>query len=99
MAVGTTLHHRRVLVEERAALLGVAGVAGVVRRGLLEQRRRDRSVRVVAGGARHLPLQDRMARELRRRRALADVTRAARLELGRTRELLPRRDVLHDLVA
>src|SRR5262245_29941420 len=51
VAGATVLAHRRVLPEHRGPLLGVAAVAVLVDRLLLQERRPDAAVRVVAGGA------------------------------------------------
>src|SRR5262245_41849169 len=54
VTVHAALGDGKMLPEEGAALLGVAAVAGVVERHLLEERGSHRAVRVVARGARHL---------------------------------------------
>src|SRR6185312_183552 len=64
VAVRAVLAHRLVVVHERAALLHVARVAGVVDGVALHERGPGRAVRVVAVGARHLPFGDRMVRGL-----------------------------------
>src|SRR5206468_3886436 len=51
-----------VLPQEGAALLRMAGVAGIVDRVLLQERLRHGAVRVVAGRARHLALAERHMR-------------------------------------
>ena len=55
----TVLAHRRMLAQERAALVLVAGVAGLHHRVLRQQLVRSRAMRLVAGGAAHLALDDR----------------------------------------
>ena len=54
VAVRTVLRHRLVPVHERPALLGVAGVAGVVRAVAIDQLRPHRAVHVVTIGTAHL---------------------------------------------
>ena len=58
---------RRVVEHVRAALVGVAAVALVVDGRLLQHRRRDRAVRVVAVAALDLAFDDRVMRRLDRR--------------------------------
>src|SRR5581483_354696 len=99
VAVQAALRHRGVLPEERPALLGMAGVAGLVDRVLLEERRGDRAVRVVARRAGHLPLAERHVGGLELGRPLLDVALPAGLDLGRQPELRLGRDVPHHLVA
>src|SRR3982751_6598021 len=60
MAVQAALPHRRVLPQEGAPLLGVAGVALLVDRRRLDQAARLGAVGVVAIGATDLPLTDGM---------------------------------------
>src|SRR5688572_22333816 len=59
VADGAVFLHRRMVVHERAALLGVAGEAGVVD-GVAHQLLRRAAMHVVAGGAGHLALHDRV---------------------------------------
>ena len=59
VAVQAVLAHRRVLPQERAALLGVAGVAVLVDRGLQQHLVVGRAVRVVAARALQLALAHR----------------------------------------
>src|SRR5262245_13648550 len=59
VAIEAALAHRGVLPKEWAALLGMAGSTRFVDAVGLEQRPRDRAVRVVAVGAAHLALGQR----------------------------------------
>src|SRR6266511_863252 len=99
VAVGAALVDRRVHPEERAALFGMAGVAGVVERDFLQQRRRGRAVRVVARRARHFPLAQRHVRGAHLLRPLLEVARPAGFDLGRPGELMTWGDFFHHLVA
>lgn len=63
VAIRTALTHRCVLPQERAALIGVTGVTGLVFRVLHEQARCG-SMDVVATGAVHAALSHRMMRDL-----------------------------------
>src|SRR5262249_40077695 len=56
VAIEAVLAHRRVFPQERAALFGVARVAGVVHSVAAEQRACGRAVRAVAIGTAHLAL-------------------------------------------
>ena len=62
VAVEAVFAHRRVLEQERPALLRVAGVAGLVDRVGLQQRLGDAAVRIVAIGAGDLPFRQRHVR-------------------------------------
>jgi hypothetical protein len=64
VAVAAILGHRLVLVDKRAALFRVAVVAGVVDAVASQQLRPDRTVRLVAVGAAHLALGQRVMRGL-----------------------------------
>ena len=77
MAVGAIIDNRTVFPEKRTALLGVAGVAGLVDRVLDEELRSRRSVRVVTIRAHHFADEYRMRRnamDLRALRLVADET-------------------------
>src|ERR1035437_7218398 len=76
VAVRAVLGHRRVLPQVGPALLGVAGEAGLVHRRRHQELLVGGAVRVVAGGALHLPLRDRHVRVVR---LLGDLSRVAAL--------------------
>ena len=59
MAIRAVLDYRSVLVEERAALLGVTGEARLVYRSRMKQLLVWRAMRVVARAAFQLPVADR----------------------------------------
>src|SRR4029450_7153486 len=99
VAVRAALEYGLMVPQEGAPLFRVAGEAVVVQRVFLEQRRRDRAVRIVARGAGHLPLAHRHVRAPHRLRALLQMTGAAGLDLVVLGELMLRRDVLHQRVA
>ena len=62
MTVGAIFPDGRMLPQEWAALFGVAGVAGLVHGGSLQEFGPIRTVRVVAAGAIHFPFADRHMR-------------------------------------
>ena len=64
MTVQAVLAHWCVLEQERTALLRMALIAGLVYRVRFEQGRGERTVRIVATGALHLLLAQRMVRGL-----------------------------------
>ena len=82
MAVQAAFADRKVLPQQRAALLRVAVVASLVDRNFLQQLRSRRAVRVVAVGANHLRLANRMVRELVAVGTLLGVAGEALLGLG-----------------
>lgn len=82
VAVHAVVHRAGVLVQERAAFLGVAGEACVANAFFLRQLRPDRTVRVVAVGTRNFALGDRMGRDAVRLRAYGLVARKADFALG-----------------
>src|SRR5581483_4625490 len=81
VAVRAALDGRLVLPQIRAALVRVAGPAGLVDGVLLHHARAGRAVRVVAIGARHLALADRVVGDLQRVGALLPVAGEAHLGL------------------
>jgi hypothetical protein len=76
------LGHRRMLPDERAALLGVAAVAGLVQRAANQQAVGAGAVRIVAIRARQLSLPHRVGRRLEEVRLDVGVAGIARLGLG-----------------
>src|SRR5512146_1306205 len=99
VAVGAVLGDRHVLPEERAALLGVAAEAGLVRRARDEHLLVRRAVRVVAARALELAFAQRHVGELRDLRLLVLVTVAARRDDRRSLQVPTLRVVVHDGVA
>src|SRR4249919_1404750 len=81
VAIGAILGDRRVLPQDRTALLGVTAVAGLVQRGLDQQFRCHRAMNFVAGAALHLREAHRMHRGLVELGALHLVTGVAHLRL------------------
>src|ERR1035437_668590 len=77
--------------QERAALLGVTGEAGLVQRVLLEQSRACRAVRIVAVRAYDLADLDRVGRKLEGFSALLLVASEANLNLRLLRQHRVRR--------
>ena len=91
VAVQAVLTDRRVLPEERAALLGVAGVAVLVDRGLQQHLVVRRAVRVVAARALHLALAQRHVAGADELGLLLQVAARAQLHLRRLQQRLDRR--------
>ena len=81
VAVEAVLAHRRVLPQERAALLGVAGVAVLVDRGLQQHPLVGRAVRVVAARALQLALAQRHVARAHQLGLLLQVAARAQLHL------------------
>ena len=92
MAGQAVLPNRLVLPKQRAALLRVTIVAGLIDGEFLQQLRPGRAVRIVAVGANHQALADRMMRELVAVGPLFRVTGEALLRL---RELHQNRILRH----
>src|SRR5208282_4038569 len=63
MTIAAILRDRRVLPQERTALFRVAGIASLVQRRTRQQRRIQRVVGSMAGGAGHVAVAHRMGRE------------------------------------
>ena len=82
MAIAAIVRGRRMLPQERPALLGVAAVTGLVDGVLDQQLRRGRSMRVVAIRAGHLAVGDRMGRQVMRLGTLRLVAGKADFALG-----------------
>src|ERR1700722_2672120 len=98
VAVEAVLAHRRVLEQERTALLGVALVAGVVDRGLAQQALGGAAVRVVAIGADDLAFAHRHVRRAIHLRAPVLVALEAGIGLERGLEIELHRHLAHDRV-
>ena len=81
VAAGAVLLHRLVTPEERTTPLGMARITGLVDRVLHHEHGPDRSMRVVAVGARHLADRQRVRRNPVDLGALRLVAREARLLL------------------
>ena len=86
VAQGAVLGDRRVLPEQRAALFGMAAVAGLVDGRLVQHRHGRRAVRAVAVAAAHQAEAHRMRRRLVEVGALLRVAGHADLGLGRLGE-------------
>src|SRR5207245_6565809 len=93
------LAHRRVLPDERPALLAVAGVAELVHAIGFEERPGDRAVGIVAIAAGHFPLEQRHVRALAELGALLLVAGKAGLASSRLREQAGGREPGHRIVA
>ena len=99
VAVHAVLAHRRMLPQERAALLRMALVAIVVDGGLVQKSLAVGAMRIVAGRARHLAFANRHVRRAPDFRALVLVALEARVHLGQLGQLELGRHVRHDRVA
>ena len=64
MAIGAVFRYRLMFPQERTALVGVALIAGLIDRMFLQVGGRRRAMRVMAVGADHLALPDRVVRDL-----------------------------------
>ena len=81
VTIRAVLRNRRVLPQERTALLRVAGVAGLIQRGLEQELRRHGPMNLVAGVAGHLRKAHWMHRRLVELRTLALVAGVTDLRL------------------
>lgn len=95
VAVGAALHHRRVLPQEGAPFLRMAGIAVVIDGVALEELVGDRTVGVMTACAGHLSLPQRHVRGTHELCPALEVALPAGLDLGGLGKLTPLGDILH----